>query len=66
MFPSATFALASVRDCSLAHSPLACRLDAILHALYVIAIVLAVVLVAVIVVAVRLYRRKNSDRSRAD
>ncbi len=57
-----TLAMA-VHDCSTAASPLECRLDAILHALYLVAGVLAVVLIVAIVVAVRVSRRKKSDRS---
>ena len=49
--------------CPVGSSPLACRLDSYLHALYVLAIILAIVLVVVIAVAISLYRRKRSDRS---
>lgn len=54
---------AAVRDCSVDGSPMVCRLDSILHALYIVAIVLAGILIAVIVMAVRFARRKEKDRS---
>lgn len=52
-----------LRNCDLAHDPLACRLDAILHILYGAAFVLFAVLIAVIWAAVRLYRRNRSART---
>ena len=52
-----------VFDCGTDKSAFACHLGNILHALYVVAIVLALILVAVILLAVFLYRRKKEDRS---
>ena len=55
--------LAFTHDCSIARTPTACQLDAVLHFLYVFALVLAALLVLVLVVAVLIYRRNRDLRS---
>ena len=53
----------ALRNCTVNDTAAICRLGSVLHALYVVAIVLAVVLVLVLLLAVRLYRRNKADRS---
>ena len=53
---------AVLRDCKTAASPLNCRLDTFLHALYLVAMLLGIVLVAVVWLAVRLYRKSKSTQ----
>ena len=57
---------AAFRSCRTGQSVLECRLDGILHFLYVAAGVLAAVLTGVLLIALHLYRRNRADRSLID
>lgn len=54
---------APARNCSVDSSDLMCRLGSVLHALYVVAVVLGILLLAVVLLAVRLYCRNKAGRS---
>jgi hypothetical protein len=65
LFPSASKGLASymflISDCSANGDPLGCRLDSILHVLYIAAGILGLVLLVVAVLAYRTYRQNKAE-----
>jgi membrane protein DedA with SNARE-associated domain len=65
LLPSASASLASfaflVSDCSTNGDPLGCRLDSILHVLYIAAVILGLVLLVVAILAYRTYRQNKAE-----
>ena len=52
----------SPANCTPGSGAFACRLNVILHALHVVAVILAIVLAVAVLIAIGVYRKRNAGR----